>query len=250
MSRFAEETVVHIHHWNEKLFSFRTTRTDSFKFRNGHFVMLGLELDSGPLTRAYSIASANHEENLEFFSIKVEDGPLTSRLQNLELGQKVIMSKKPVGTLVTDDLNPGKRLVLLATGTGLAPFISITKDPEIYEKYDEIILIHSVRRASDLAYAEHFQNTLPKDKYLGELVKEKLKYIPTVTRESFDLNDRITALIKKKFINIDPASDRVMICGSQAALTDISNMLNEMGFCISPGQGQLGDYVIERAFAA
>ena len=212
--------------------------------------MLGLELDSGPLTRAYSIASANHEENLEFFSIKVEDGPLTSRLQNLELGQKVIMSKKPVGTLVTDDLNPGKRLVLLATGTGLAPFISITKDPEIYEKYDEIILIHSVRRASDLAYAEHFQNTLPKDKYLGELVKEKLKYIPTVTRESFDLNDRITALIKKKFINIDPASDRVMICGSQAALTDISNMLNEMGFCISPGQGQLGDYVIERAFAA
>ena len=128
LSRFAEETVVHIHHWNEKLFSFRTTRTDSFKFRNGHFVMLGLELDSGPLTRAYSIASANYEENLEFFSIKVENGPLTSRLQNLKLGQKVIMSKKPVGTLVTDDLNPGKRLILLATGTGLAPFISITKD--------------------------------------------------------------------------------------------------------------------------
>ena len=250
MSRFAEETVVHIHHWNEKLFSFRTTRTDSFKFRNGHFVMLGLELDSGPLTRAYSIASANYEENLEFFSIKVENGPLTSRLQNLKLGQKVIMSKKPVGTLVTDDLNPGKRLILLATGTGLAPFISITKDPEVYEKYDEIILIHSVRRASDLAYSEHFRNTLPKDKYLGELVKGKLKYIPTVTRESFDLNDRITALIKKKFIDLDPASDRVMICGSQAALTDISNMLNEMGFCISPGQGQLGDYVIERAFAA
>ena len=185
MSRFAEETVVHIHHWNEKLFSFRTTRTDSFKFRNGHFVMLGLELDSGPLTRAYSIASANYEENLEFFSIKVENGPLTSRLQNLKLGQKVIMSKKPVGTLVTDDLNPGKRLILLATGTGLAPFISITKDPEVYEKYDEIILIHSVRRASDLAYSEHFRNTLPKDKYLGELVKEKLRYIPTVTRESF-----------------------------------------------------------------
>ena len=160
------------------------------------------------------------------------------------------MSKKPVGTLVTDDLNPGKRLILLATGTGLAPFISITKDPEVYEKYDEIILIHSVRRASDLAYAEHFRNTLPKDKYLGELVKEKLKYIPTVTRESFALNDRITALIKKKFIDIDPASDRVMICGSQAALTDISNVLNERGFSISPGQGQLGDYVIERAFVA
>ena len=250
MSRFAEETVVHIHHWNEKLFSFRTTRTDSFKFRNGHFVMLGLELDSGPLTRAYSIASANYEETLEFFSIKVENGPLTSRLQNLKLGQKVIMSKKPVGTLVTDDLNPGKRLILLATGTGLAPFISITKDPEVYEKYDEIILIHSVRRASDLAYSEHFRNTLPKDKYLGELVKEKLRYIPTVTRESFALNDRITALIEKKFIDIDPASDRVMICGSQAALTDISNMLNERGFSISPGQGQLGDYVIERAFVA
>ena len=160
------------------------------------------------------------------------------------------MSKKPVGTLVTDDLNPGKRLILLATGTGLAPFISITKDPEVYEKYDEIILIHSVRRASDLAYSEHFRNTLPKDKYLGELVKEKLRYIPTVTRESFALNDRITALIEKKFIDIDPASDRVMICGSQAALTDISNILNERGFSISPGQGQLGDYVIERAFVA
>ena len=210
--------------------------------------MLGLELDSGPLTRAYSLASANYEENLEFFSIKVENGPLTSRLQNLKLGQKVIMSKKPVGTLVTDDLNPGKRLILLATGTGLAPFISITKDPEVYEKYDEIILIHSVRRASDLAYSEHFRNTLPNDKYLGELVKEKLKYIPTVTRESFALNDRITTLIQKNFIDIDPASDRVMICGSQAALTDISNMLNERGFSISPGQGQLGDYVIERAF--
>ena len=206
--------------------------------------MLGLELDSGPLTRAYSIASANYEENLEFFSIKVENGRLTSRLQNLKLGQKVIMSKKPVGTLVTDDLNPGKRLILLATGTGLAPFISITKDPEVYEKYDEIILIHSVRRASDLAYSEHFRNTLPKDKYLGELVKEKLRYIPTVTRESFALNDRITALIEKKFIDIDPASDRVMICGSQAALTDISNMLNERGFSIAPGQGQLADYVI------
>jgi len=201
--------------------------------------MLGLELDSGPLTRAYSIASANYEENLEFFSIKVKNGPLTSRLQNLKLGQKVIMSKKPVGTLVTDDLNPGKRLILLATGTGLAPFISITKDPEVYEKYDEIILIHSVRRASDLAYSEHFRNTLPKDKYLGELVKEKLRYIPTVTRESFALNDRITALIEKKFIDIDPASDRVMICGSQAALTDISNMLNERGFSISPGQDNL-----------
>ena len=212
--------------------------------------MLGLELDSGPFTRAYSIASANYEENLEFFSIKVENGPLTSRLQNLKLGQKVIMSKKPVGTLVTDDLNPGKRLILLATGTGLAPFISITKDPEVYEKYDEIILIHSVRRASDLAYSEHFRNTLPKDKYLGELVKEKLRYIPTVTRESFALNDRITTLIEKKFIDIDPASDRVMICGSQAALTDISNMLNERRFSISPGQGQLGDYVIERAFVA
>ena len=212
--------------------------------------MLGLELDSGPLTRAYSIASANYEENLEFFSIKVENGPLTSRLQNLRLGQKVIMSKKPVGTLVTDDLNPGKRLILLATGTGLAPFISITKDPEVYEKYDEIILIHSVRRASDLAYSEHFRNTLPKDKYLGELVKEKLRYIPTVTRESFALNDRITALIEKKFIDISPAFDRVMICGSQAALTDISNMLNGRGFSISPGQGQLGDYVIERAFVA
>ena len=212
--------------------------------------MLGLELDSGPLTRAYSIASANYEENLEFFSIKVEDGPLTSRLQNLKLGQKVIMSKKPVGTLVTDDLNPGKRLILLATGTGLAPFISITKDPEVYEKYDEILLIHSVRRASDLAYSEHCRPTRPKDKYLGELVKEKLRYIPTVTRESFALNDRITALIEKKFIDIDPASDRVMICGSQAALTDISNMLNERGFSISPGQGQLGDYVIERAFVA
>ena len=248
MAALVEEQVTDIRHWNDTLFSFKTTRSDSFRFENGHFVMLGLKIDGKPLLRAYSIASANYDEYLEFFSIKVQDGPLTSRLQHLQVGDSVLVSKKPVGTLVIDDLNPGKRLVLLATGTGLAPFLSITKDPNAYERFEEILLVHCVREKSELAYFDYFNDTLPNDEVLGELITPKLRYLPTVTREAFTTQGRITTLMEDGTLNLDPEKDRVMLCGSQNMLRDVSAALDTRGFAASPGQGQAGDYVLERAF--
>jgi ferredoxin--NADP+ reductase len=242
------EHVTDITHWNDRLFSFRTTRSDAFRFRNGHFVMLGVEVDGKPLLRAYSIASANHDEHLEFFSIKVQDGPLTSRLQHLKIDDPVWVSKKPVGTLVTEDLNPGKRLVLLSTGTGLAPFLSITRDPEVYERFEEVVLVHGVRQKNDLAYYDYFTKQLPKDEYMGELIKAQLTYLPTVTREPFERQGRITELIGDGTLPLDPANDRIMLCGSQSMLQDVSETLDALGFVASPSQGTTGDYVIERAF--
>ena len=248
MAALVTEHVTDITHWNDRLFSFRTTRSDAFRFRNGHFVMLGVAVDGKPLLRAYSIASANHDEHLEFLSIKVQSGPLSSRLQHLQIGDSVLVSKKPVGTLVTDDLNPGKRLVLLSTGTGLAPFLSITRDPEVYDRFDEIVLVHGVRQKNDLAYFDYFTNELPNDEYLGGLVAAKLTYLPTVTREPFQRQGRITELMANGDLALDPAIDRVMICGSQSMLSDVANALDELGFKASPNQGTPGDYVIERAF--
>ena len=248
MAALVTEHVTDITHWNERLFSFRTTRSDAFRFRNGHFVMLGVEVDGKPLLRAYSIASANHDEHLEFFSIKVQDGPLTSRLQHLKIDDPVWVSKKPVGTLVTEDLNPGKRLVLLSTGTGLAPFLSITRDPEVYERFDEVVLVHGVRQKNDLAYYIYFTEQLPNDEYMGELIKAQLTYLPTVTREPFERQGRITELIADGTLPLDPAIDRVMLCGSQSMLQDVSEALDALGFVASPSQGTTGDYVIERAF--
>lgn len=248
MAALVTEHVTDITHWNDRLFSFRTTRSDAFRFRNGHFVMLGVAVDGKPLLRAYSIASANHDEHLEFLSIKVQNGPLTSRLQHLQIGDSVLVSKKPVGTLVTDDLNPGKRLVLLATGTGLAPFLSITRDPEVYDRFDEIVLVHGVRQKNDLAYFDYFTNELPNDEYLGGLVAAKLTYLPTVTREPFQRQGRITELMANGDLALNPAIDRVMLCGSQSMLSDVANALDELGFKASPNQGTPGDYVIERAF--
>ncbi len=248
MAALVTEHVTDITHWNDRLFSFRTTRSDAFRFRNGHFVMLGVAVDGKPLLRAYSIASANHDEHLEFLSIKVQNGPLTSRLQHLQIGDSVLVSKKPVGTLVTDDLNPGKRLVLLSTGTGLAPFLSITRDPEVYDRFDEIVLVHGVRQKNDLAYFDYFTNELPNDEYLGGLVAAKLTYLPTVTREPFQRQGRITELMANGDLALNPAIDRVMLCGSQSMLSDVANALDELGFKASPNQGTPGDYVIERAF--
>lgn len=248
MAALVEEQVTSITHWNDTLFSFKTTRSDSFRFENGHFVMLGLHVDGKPLLRAYSIASANYDEFLEFFSIKVPDGPLTSRLQHLQIGDHVLVSKKPVGTLVIDDLNPGKRLVLLATGTGLAPFLSITKDPEVYARFDEVLLVHCVREKSELAYLDYFKETLPNDALLGELIGPKLRYLPTVTREAFETQGRITHLMEIGVLDLDPRTDRVMLCGSQNMLRDVSAALDARGFVVSPAQGQAGDYVLERAF--
>jgi ferredoxin--NADP+ reductase len=254
-SPYITEQVTHVTHWNDRLFSFRTTRSQSFRFINGQFVMIGLEVDGKPLTRAYSIASANHEDFLEFFSIKVPDGKLTSRLQHLQVGDSVLVSRKPTGTLVLRDLKPGKRLFLLATGTGLAPFMSLVHDPDMYEQFESIILIHGVRWASELAYRDYLTQVLPNHEFLGEWVREKLIYYPTVTREPFIHNGRITQVIPSgqlfKDINQEPlnyAMDRAMLCGSPAMLEDTCTMLDSFGLVMSPRQGEQGDYVIERSF--
>ncbi|MFA5662680.1 ferredoxin--NADP reductase [Castellaniella sp.] len=256
MAAFRTEEVLSVHHWNDTLFSFTTTRDPGLRFSNGHFVMLGLEVEGKPLLRAYSIASANHQENLEFFSIKVPNGPLTSRLQHLQPGDRVLISRKPVGTLVVDDLKPGRNLYLFATGTGLAPFLSIIQDPDVYDRFEHVVLMHGVRFASELAYTDLIQKQLPEDEYLGEMVRQKLIYYPTVTREPYRNQGRLTTLVEsgKLFEDIglpplDPAQDRAMICGSPAMLTDIRAMLDARGFVVSAGVGEPGDYVFERAFA-
>ncbi|WP_019939216.1 ferredoxin--NADP reductase [Bordetella sp. FB-8] len=256
MAAFNTERVLSVRHWNDTLFSFTTTRDTALRFHNGHFVMIGLEVEGKPLMRAYSIASANYEENLEFFSIKVQDGPLTSRLQHLKEGDSILVSKKPVGTLVADDLKPGKHLYLFATGTGLAPFLSIIKDPGVYERFEKVVLLHGVRHANELAYADFIERELPENEFFGEMARDKLVYYPTVTREPFRNQGRITALVEsgKLFEDIglpplDPAVDRAMICGSPQMLSDIRAMLDSRGFHVSPGVGEPGDYVYERAFA-
>ncbi|WP_266183342.1 ferredoxin--NADP reductase [Dyella humicola] len=255
MVALATEHVIDVHHWNDSLFSFRTTRDPGFRFDSGQFVMIGLEVDGRPLMRAYSIASANYEEHLEFFSIKVPNGPLTSRLQHLRPGDPLIVSRKPTGTLVLNDLKPGRRLYLLGTGTGLAPFLSLVRDPETYERFDKIVIAHGVRNISDLAYADYLQHELLQHEYLGELAREKLIYHPTVTREAFRNQGRITDAIVDGAMSraiglppLDPATDRVMLCGSPAMLEDTCALLDSRGFKISPRTREPGDYVIERAF--
>ena len=255
MSNLAIENVLSVHHWNDTLFSFKTTRAPSFRFRNGEFVMIGLPGEERPVMRAYSIASANYEEHLEFLSIKVPDGKLTSKLQNIQPGDEIQVTKKPTGTLVVDDLKPGKRLYLIASGTGLAPFMSIILDHEIYEKFDQVVLFHGVRYISELAYNEFIKNELPKNEYLGDVIREKLVYYPCVTREPFENQGRITDLLKYGLLEkklgverISPEQDRFMICGSPGLLKDMQGILNTRGFEISPRLGKQGDYVIERAF--
>ena len=256
MTTLATETVLSVHHWNDTLFSFRTTRDQGLRFTSGQFVMVGLEVAGRPLTRAYSIASASHDEHLEFFSIKVTDGPLTSRLQHLQPGDPIIVSKKPTGTLVLRDLKPGKRLFMFATGTGLAPFMSLIHDPETYERFEKVVLIHGVRRTSELAYRDYIEHDIASHEFFGEWVREKLIYYPTVTREPFQNEGRLTDLVEsgKLFADIgeaplDPATDRAMICGSPAMLADTTAMLDARGFKIARHYtGELGDYVIERAF--
>lgn len=254
MSALLKEEVTAVHHWTDRLFSFKTTRNPGFRFKNGHFTMIGLEQDGRPLLRAYSLASANYEDELEFFSIKVPDGPLTSRLQNIQVGDQLLVNSKTTGTLVNDNLLPGKHLYLIATGTGLAPFLSIIRDPEIYAAYDKVILTHGCREVDELAYQELITEHLPNHEYLGEDVREKLVYYPTVTREKYINNGRLTDLLRvgklEKDIGlprIDPARDRFMICGSPSMLKDICRMLDSRGFS-ETRNGHVGEYVIERAF--
>ena len=254
MSNLMTETVTEIHHWNDSLFSFKTTRDQGFRFKNGHFIMIGLEVEGRPLMRAYSIASPNYEDTLEFFSIKVPDGPLTSRLQNIKEGDQIMLSRKPTGTLVLDHLIPGRNLYLLSTGTGLAPFISIVQDPETYEQYEKVILVHGCRYVRELAYQDLIGQALPNHEYFGEMVRDKLIYYPTVTREPFRNQGRLTELMRsgKLFDDIDlPAfdleNDRFMLCGSPNMLKDTCQILDAQGFK-EARHGDQGHYVIERAF--
>ena len=255
MSAFNEAEVLSVHHWTDRLFSFTTTRDQALRFRNGHFTMIGLEVDGKKLLRAYSIVSANYEDHLEFLSIKVPDGPLTSRLQHIKVGDRILVGRKPTGTLLIDYLLPGKRLYLLSTGTGLAPFMSVIRDPETYERFDQVVLVHGVREVEELAYHDYLVEHLPAHEFLGDLVTGKLRYYPTVTREEFVNMGRITELIESgklfedlKLPPLDRENDRVMICGSPAMLRDLKGMLETRGFK-EGSTTRPGDFVIERAFA-
>ncbi len=254
MATILREEVTEVHHWTDRLFSFKTTRNPGFRFKNGHFTMIGLEREGKPLMRAYSMASANYEDELEFFSIKVPDGPLTSKLQNIRVGDELLVNSKATGTLVLDHLLPGRNLYLIATGTGLAPFMSIIKDPEIYEAFDKVILTHGCRTVDELAYQELITRELPNHEYLGEIIADKLLYYPTVTREKFRNNGRLTDLLRigklPRDLGLNPISvehDRFMICGSPSMLKDITGMLDSQGFAESR-HGVAAHYVIERAF--
>lgn len=264
-SAFGTETVLDVRHWTDDYFSFTTTRDDGFRFENGQFVMIGLQVEQAdgslkPLLRAYSIASANWEEQLEFFSIKVPNGPLTSRLKSIQPGDSVLIGRKPTGTLLIHDLHPGRNLYLLGTGTGLAPWLSVIKDPETYERFDKVVLCHGVRNEKDLAYRDYIVNELPHHEFLGEQIAAKLKYCPAVTREPFeyagrDQRGRLTEMMESGRMMdllgiepLDPEHDRAMICGSPQVLADFRGVLDQRGFTASPRIGTPGQYVFERAF--
>ena len=251
------ERVLAVHHWTDTQFSFTTTRDPGLRFENGQFVMVGLPLEGRPLLRAYSIASPNYEDHLDFLSIKVPDGPLTSRLQHVRAGDEVLVSRKPTGTLVLSDLKPGRRVYLLCTGTGAAPFLSLIGDPEIYERFETVVLVHGVRwaRESEVVRARIAQ--LEGHELLAAQVRAQLRYYPTVTREPYVHRGRLTTLIESgrltRDLDLPPlaaASDRVMVCGSAAMLADTAKILDARGFHISPRSGEPGDYVIERAFVS
>lgn len=254
MSAFNEERVLSVHHWTDTLFSFTTTRDPGFRFQNGQFTMLGLQVEGRPLLRAYSMASANHEDQLEFFSIKVPDGPLTSRLQRVKQGDIVLVGRKPTGTLITDNLLPGTRLLLLSTGTGLAPFASLIKDPDVYDRFEKVVLVHGCRHVADLSYGEDLVAKLREDEVFGEMLEGKLEYYPTVTREPFRNRGRITDLItsNKLFDDLglpplDRDTDRIMMCGSPAMLADLKTMFEGRDFVEGSGNTP-GHFVIEKAF--
>jgi ferredoxin--NADP+ reductase len=264
-SPYGSETVLDVRHWTDDYFSFTTTRDDGFRFDNGQFVMIGLELAQPdgtrrPLLRAYSIASANWEEQLEFFSIKVPDGPLTSRLQHVRPGDRILVGRKPTGTLLISDLHPGRNLYLLGTGTGFAPWLAVIKDPATYERFERVILCHGVRNAADLAYRDYIRHELPRHEFLGDQITRQLHYYPAVSREDFVFDGRphrgrLTTLLDDDQIasdvglaQLDPAHDRAMLCGGPQMLADFRAMLDRRGFHASPRIGTPGEYVFERAF--
>jgi ferredoxin--NADP+ reductase len=251
---FYLERVLTVHHWTERLFSFTCTRDPAFRFTAGQFAMIGLVVNGKPLVRAYSMVSPPWEEHLEFLSIKVQDGPLTSRLQHIKPGDGVLIGRKATGTLLTENLLPGGVLYFFATGTGLAPFMSLIRDPETYDRFDRIVLVHTVRQVSELAYREMIAEHLPRHELLGELAAEKLTYYPSVTREAFPVQGRITTLIESGKLNGDlglpplsPERDRAMLCGSEAMNADVRAILEARGF-VEGSNNNPGSYVVEKAF--
>jgi ferredoxin--NADP+ reductase len=254
MSNLNQEQVLSVRHWNDTLFSFTTTRNTGFRFKNGHFVMMGLDVEGKPLLRAFSLVSANYDEHLEFYSIKIQDGALTSRLQHIQPGSEVLVGRKPTGTLTIDHLLDGKRLYLMATGTGLAPFMSIIRDPATYERFEKVIVAHGVRRVSDLGYRSLIEHELPEHDLVGEQVTQLLLYYPTTTREPFRNQGRVTELMDSGKLPTDLGlpvlnadEDRVMICGSPGMLKDTVTLLEARGFQEGNTDSQ-GQYLIERAF--
>jgi len=254
LSALRNETVLSVQHWTEELFSFRTTRDKGFRFASGQFTMIGLRIEGKPLLRAYSIASAHYDEELEFFSIKVPDGKLTSRLKDLTPGDSVLVGAKATGTLLLDSLTPGRNLYLLGTGTGLAPFLSIVRDPDVYERFEKVILVHGCRHVRDLAYRSALTDELPADTFLGDLVRDKFVYYPTITREPFRNRGRISDLIASgtlaREVGLPPIAretDRFMLCGSVQMLADIRKLLEGDG--LSEGSTTVpGEFVVEKAF--
>jgi len=242
---FAQK-VISVRHYTDRLFKFRITRPASFRFRSGEFVMIGLPNSDKPVYRAYSIASPSWDEEIDFFSIKVPGGPLTEHLQKIVPGDTVLMRKKPTGTLVNDALLPGKRLYLFSTGTGVAPFASIVRDPETYEKFEEIVLVHTCRQVAELEYSRELVETLREDPLIGEF-SSRLRYVPSATREPFERNARITTMIENGELPLDPATDRVMICGSMDMLKSVKALCEKAGL-VEGSNAAPGAFVVERAF--
>jgi ferredoxin/flavodoxin---NADP+ reductase len=248
------ETVVAVKHYTDRLFSFRITRPQSFRFRSGEFVMIGLPNAEKPVFRAYSIASPSWDEELEFFSIKVPEGPLTSELQKIVPGDTVLMRQKSTGTLVLDALTPAKRLFMISTGTGIAPFASLVRDPETYDKFDHVVLTHTCRSHAELTYGVELFEGLRNDPLIGELVEGRVTLYSTTTREESPRMGRITRLIEDGRFHADlgitplhPEHDRVMICGSMAMLKDVKTLVEGLGF-VEGSNNEPNAFVVERAF--
>jgi ferredoxin--NADP+ reductase len=249
-----EEKVIEVQHYTDRLFRFRITRPQSFRFRSGEFVMVGLMVDGKPLVRAYSVASPSWDESLEFYSIKVPAGPLTSRLQNINVGDTVVMRPKTTGTLVLDALLPGKRLFMISTGTGFAPFASVVRDPETYEKFEQAIVIHTCREKAELQYGYDTVATAKDDPLVGEQAQKQLLHFASTTREPTEHMGRITTLVESgDFFRImgiapfDPEHDRAMLCGSMAMIKDVKAMLERHGF-VEGSNADPATFVVERAF--
>ena len=249
------EKVQDVQHWTETLFSFRTTRPSAFRFRSGEFIMLGLLKNGKPLLRAYSVASPHWDDGLNFYSIKVQDGPLTSLLQHIKPTDEILIGKKPTGTLVIDNLIPAKRLFLLSTGTGIAPFASLIRDPDTYDKFDRIILTHTCRNAKELRYGEHLLDTLDQDPLVGEFARDRIKYFASCTREDYVNSGRITTLMESKELfeklsieDLNSETEAIMICGSMGMIDDVRKIIENVGF-VEGSNATPASYVIEKAFA-